>query len=68
MIPFFTMTMLQALGYRLPDGLIEDPRHEAATAFEIEYAYRAGYRLGANGEWIANDHSSGNVLDYRRVK
>ena len=68
MVTFFTITMLQALGYYRPDGLIEDPRDDAATAFEIEYARRAGYRLGANGEWIADDRSSGNVVDFRRVK
>ena len=63
MIRFFMMTMLQALGYHRPDGLIEDPRDDAATAFEIEYAHRAGYRLGANGEWIADDRSSRNGPD-----
>ena len=63
MIPFFTMTMLQALGYGLPDGLAEDRRHDVATAFEIEYAHRAGYSLGANGEWIADDRSSRNGKD-----
>ena len=68
MIPFFTMTMLEALGYHPPDGLIENPRNHAATVFEIEYAHRAGYRLGANGEWIAGDRSTENVLDVRRWK
>ena len=65
MIPFTTMTMLRALGCRLPDGLIEGSGDAAAIAFEIEYAYRAGYRLGANGEWIADDRCSGNGPDNR---
>ena len=42
MIPFFTMTMLQALGYRPRDGLVEEPSDDAATTFEIEYEHRAG--------------------------
>jgi hypothetical protein len=68
MVTFFTMTMLQALGYYRPDGLIEDPRDDGATAFEIEYAYHVGYHVGANGEWIADNRSSGNVIDLRRAK
>jgi hypothetical protein len=41
------------IGYRLPIGLAEEPRRDAATCFEADYVHRAGYRLGANGEWIA---------------
>ena len=67
MIAFFTMTMLQTLGCHRPDGLIEAPRDDAATAFEIEYAHRAGYRLGPNGE-IADDRSYGNVVEASEVK
>jgi len=62
------MTMLQTLGCHRPDGLVEDPSDDAATAFEIEYARHVGYHLGANGEWIADDRSSGNVVDFRRAK
>ena len=55
-----TMRILQALfGYRVPGELIEEPKPDAAT----EYAHRAGCRLGANGEWIARDHSSENGPD-----
>jgi hypothetical protein len=51
------MAMLQALfGYHLPGGLTEKPGPNAAA----EFARRAGYRLGPNGEWIADDRGSGD--------
>jgi hypothetical protein len=54
-----TRTILHALfGYPLPDSLRDEPRLDA-LAFEAEYAYRSGYRLGANGEWIVLDGGPG---------
>ena len=40
-------------GYPLLGGLIKAPAPDALTAYKEECAHRAGYRLGANGEWIA---------------
>jgi len=49
-----TLGILEALfGYSLPVGLAEEPRRNVAPGFEADYAYRAGYRLGADGAWIA---------------
>jgi hypothetical protein len=49
-----TMSMLHTLfGYPLLAGLIEEPTPETSTAYKHDYARRAGYKLGANGEWIA---------------
>ena len=46
--------MLQtAFGDPLLGGLIEEPTPEALTAYKNEFAHRAGYKLGPNGEWIA---------------
>jgi hypothetical protein len=48
------MPMLQtAFGDQLLGGLIEEPTPDALTEYKNEYAHRAGYKLGANGEWIA---------------
>jgi len=49
-----TMTILQSLlGYPWPDKQIEEPGADATRAHEADYVHRAGYILGANGEWIA---------------
>jgi hypothetical protein len=54
-MPYLSATMLQALfGYYLPDG-VREPARPDATA---DFARRAGYRLGADGEWIADDGAS----------
>ena len=51
-IPFFSVSLLEAVfGDHLPPKLVGS---EAPTAFELEYAHRAGYRLGPSREWIAN--------------
>jgi len=47
-----TMTMLQTL-LEHPDNFVSEPSADAATAYQSEYAHRAGYRLGDQGEWIA---------------
>ena len=48
------MSMLHGLlDYPLLVGLIEEPTPDDLTAYKSEYAHRAGYKLGANGEWIA---------------
>jgi hypothetical protein len=46
-----TMTMLQTL-LDHPDNFVSEPSADAATARQTEYAHRAGYRVGANGEWV----------------
>jgi hypothetical protein len=54
-----TLGILETLfGYRLPVGLAGEPCRNATPGFEADYAYRAGYRLGADGEWIARDDPS----------
>jgi hypothetical protein len=55
-MPFFPtmISMFHTLfGYPPLVRLIEEPTPDALTAYRNEYAHRAGYRLGANGEWIA---------------
>lgn len=48
------MPMLHtSFGYSLLGMLIEEPTPDALTAYEKEYARRAGYEVGADGEWIA---------------
>jgi hypothetical protein len=55
------MATLEALfGRRLPGSLVQESGLDAAAAFEAEYLFRAGYRLGAAGEWIALDPNSGD--------
>ena len=51
-----TSAILEMLfGSRPRVGLAAEPRRDAAPGFEADYAHRAGYRLGANGEWIARN-------------
>jgi len=53
-MPFLSTTMLRALfGRDLPGEMIEESGPDWAFAYKIEYARRAGYRLGADGAWIA---------------
>ena len=61
------MRMLETLfGYRLPAALIEDKRPDSRSSYEADYAHHAGYRLGANGEWIARHRRSRSNPDERR--
>jgi hypothetical protein len=53
--PLMIRMLEMLLGYRQPTVLIDDARTDAESSYEAEYARRAGYRLGANGEWIALD-------------
>jgi hypothetical protein len=60
------MRMLETLfGYRPPAALIEDNRPDFQSSYEADYAHRAGYRVGANGEWIARHEGSSTNPDQR---
>jgi hypothetical protein len=63
-----TISLLQALfGSRAPYWLIGHPRSSTTTrAFEVQYADRAGFRLGANGEWVARERVPGRDGGRRR--
>lgn len=64
-IPCFSVSILEAVfGYYSLHWPTEKRAPEALTACELEYAHRAGYRLGPNREWIANT----TVLEWRPVR
>jgi hypothetical protein len=56
-MPFFSVTMIEALFGNHVLGAVAEPKSDA----DAEYAQRAGYRLGPNGEWIADHRRAGRT-------
>jgi hypothetical protein len=54
------ITLRTPLRQTLLSLLAAERRLEATTAFERDYLHRVGYRLGRQGEWIAEIRAAAN--------